>query len=563
MANTNATTSIRLGSIALALMLEACLAAGGNAPNNKGDSPKTAADPPGAPATGSMSAALNAGRLRRLSHREYNSVVRDLLGDLTRPADRFIEESYTNGYDNGSEGLAVQFDLAAQYQAAAEALAHTALISQRSMLLEGCDPVAAGEAACKAAFFSRFPARAFRRIPTDTELQRLEAVYTAGAAAGGFNSGIEATVSAILQSPGFLYREELGTPAKGGGMALTSYEIASEISFFLTGSMPDPKLLDAVAEGRLHTRADLEREARRLLETPKARANLAAFFNTWLATDRLTRLTKDPDVYPQFNEQMRASMTKEIDRFIGDVIWNGSSTLRELFSSNAGYVDGALASIYGAEAPAGAPGSDLSPTALDPNQRKGILTRAGFLAVHSAPDISAPVERGVFLRQAILCAPLPPPPPDVLQRFRMETPPPNQTTRERFAQHTSDPACSGCHQFIDGIGFGFEQFDAIGRLRTEEHGSPVDTRGILKGTDNDGPFEGGSELSMRLLSSRDFESCFVRQMFRFAMGRTESADDRSTLSSWSDAFSVDQPVTNLLVSIATDPAFLTRNQGRN
>jgi hypothetical protein len=495
-------------------------------------------------------------RIRRLSNREYNNVVRDLLWDNSQPASGFLDDSYANGYDNGSALLTVQTDQAERYQLAAEQLAQRAVEQHLGELLGGCMPACGAEDACVNGFLQTFSLRAFRRPATPAEIERLKAVYQTAYDIGGFALGIQTALEAILQSPAFLYREELGSgPAAVGDLvSLTDYEVASELSFFLTGTMPDDALLAAAGEGRLRTAEDLRREGERLLQTPSAKANLRQFFHQWLATNRLSTLTKDPAVYPDFNPALAASMTGELDRFFDDVLWNKSGTLRELFTSNESFADDAVGDLYGV---AGAPG--FAPVLLDPDQRKGILTRAGYLAVHSATSHSSPVERGVFFRQALLCTQLPPPPPDVLQRAMMEQPDPTKTTRERFSIHSSDPFCATCHRLIDLVGFGFEEFDGLGKFRATEAGKPVDDSGELIGTqDIDGVFQGASELSERLVGSQQFQACSVTQMFRFAMGQAETSDDRAILSQISNQFSADRPVSELIMSFVNSPLFLQR-----
>jgi hypothetical protein len=290
------------------------------------------------------------------------------------------------------------------------------------------------------------------------------------------------------------------------------------------------------------------------MQTASAQANVRQFFHQWLATNRLATVTKDPAFYPAFNSALAASMSAELDLFFNDILWNGSGSLRELFTSTASFADERLGALYGV---AGGPG--FAPVSLDPEQRQGILTRAGYLTVHSATSHSSPVERGVFLRQALLCTQLPPPPPDVLRRAMMEQPDPSKTTRERFAAHSADPFCHSCHQYIDQVGFGFEEFDAIGAFRTTENGKPVDDSGTLLGTrDADGDFRGVGQLSERLLTSRQFQDCVVTQMFRFAMGVAETTDDREILGRISNQFSVDQPLLKLVLAIVDSPLFVQR-----
>jgi hypothetical protein len=497
-------------------------------------------------------------RLRRLSNREYNNVVRDLLGDTSQPANRFIPDVYPNGYDNGSAGLAVQSDQALAYEAAAESLAATAVSTNLAGLLGGCDVTQAGQQACLDAFLASFAPRAYRRPLTATEVQRLRDIFQIGAAtAGGFGAGIQVALELILQSPEFLYREELGpidaVPYAGATTSLTRYEAASELSFLLTGSIPDAELWAAVLAGQFESAADYAREAARLLASPAAKTALRAFMHQWLGTDRLAGLTKDPAFYPTFKASMAGSMSTELDMFFDQVLWQGQGSLRDLFTSNQSFADTTLGQLYGA--PVTGPG--FQPVTLDP-VRKGVLGRAGYLAVHAATDSSGPIARGVFVLESMLCLPPPQPPANVPPAVPAGDPTvKNITTRQRFAQHVSSSFCAGCHQQIDGVGFGFEEFDGIGAYRTMENGQPVDSTGTIIGTGEiDGSYSGVPELAVKLAGSEHLVDCYVKQAYRFAMGQVEPATD--DLKSVRASFSSDARVTDVLMNLVDSPLFTTR-----
>jgi hypothetical protein len=496
-------------------------------------------------------------RLRRLSSREYNNVVRDLLGDTSQPANRFVRDVYQNGYDNGSAALAVQSDQVADYESAAESLAASAVQGRLAQLLGGCQPTPDNETTCLDTLISGFASRAFRRPLTDTEGQRLRDIFGAERQAGAsFARSVQTVLEVILQSPQFLYREELGAvgAAHGAQVALTDYEVASELSFLLTGSAPDDELWSAAAQGRLSTQQDYEREAARLLASQAAKDSLRTFLHQWLATDQLATISKDTSLYPLFSVSLAASMSSELDRFFDDVLWAGQGTLRELFSSDRSFADERLGWLYGVNG--GSRG--FQPVTLNAQIRPGVLTRSGFLAAHAALDSSGPIARGVFLLQAIMCLPPPPPP------FNPPSPPAANdpavkalTTRQRFDQHASDPVCASCHTRIDGIGFGFEEFDGIGGYRVVENGHPVDSSGTVIGTGEiDGDFRGAAELTARLAGSRLLAACFAKQAYRFVMGQVESPqDDRSWLPG---ASSTDDKMTSVMLAIVKSPIFATR-----
>jgi hypothetical protein len=195
---------------------------------------------------------------------------------------------------------------------------------------------------------------------------------------------------------------------------------------------------------------------------------------------------------------------------------------------------------------------------LDPKIRSGVLSRAGYLAVHADVDSSGPVSRGVFVMQSILCAPPPPPPANVPPVVAAGDPSlQTLTTRQRFSKHAKTPACAGCHDAIDGIGFGFEQFDGIGAYRATEHGNAVDSSGTILGTGEiDGPFTGVAELATKLAGSRHLIDCFARQAYRYAMGQVEGPDD--PLDALTAGFSSDARMTDVLLAIVSNPIFAAR-----
>jgi hypothetical protein len=545
---------VRLMLAAAALSLTVGCNGGGAA------SPSVQATLPPLPSSSPPGSGTPIRRLRRLSNREYNNVVRDLLGDLSKPADRFVTDVYQNGYDNGSAGLAVQSDQVLDYQSAAESLAANAVQGGMDRLLGGCTTATANERLCLEALLSGFASRAFRRPLTATEAARLRDVFAAESQDGAsFERGIQSVLEVILQSPQFLYREELGDDAAVGAASgtaalLTDYEVASELSFLLTGSMPDDDLWAAVQGGAFSTLQDYDREATRLLATPSARDSLRAFLHQWLATDQLATVSKDPTIYPAFGPSMAASMATELNQFFDQVLWSGQGSLRELFSSNQSFADATLGKLYGV----GSTGSGFVPVTYDAKIRPGVLTRAGFLAAHSALDSSGPVARGVFLLQSIMCSPPPRPPANV-----PPIPPPNDpsvqtlTTRQRFEQHVSDATCATCHTRIDGIGFGFEEFDGVGALRWFDNGQLVDSRGTVIGTGEiDGDFEGAAELAAKLAGSRLLAACFAKQAYRYAMGQVEGPED--DLSWLTRASSTDMKMTALLLAIVESPVFARR-----
>jgi hypothetical protein len=499
--------------------------------------------------------------LRRLTRGEYNNSVRDLLGDRTSPADRFPPDEVSGGFSNNAAVLGVSPLLAEKYQEAAEALAAAAVKDLPALV--GCDFAGGAEEACARQFILRFGRRAYRRPLTTAEGDRLLALYQVGRGGGSFGEGIEVVLRAVLQAPAFLYRIE-GRPGTPGGRPLApldGYEVATRLSYFLWGTTPDDGLLAAAERNQLGTADQIEAAARRMLSDPRARPMVAEFHRQWLGLGALDRLAKDAGVYPEFDEELRASMRAETAAFVEAAYFGTERTLTNLLTSDRGFVTPALARLYGVPPPSGA---GLQPVVLPVAERAGLLTQAGFLAVHALPDQSSPVHRGKLVREQILCQPMPPQPPGL-----MVTPPevdPRRPTRERFAQHASDPQCAGCHLLMDPIGFGFERYDGLGRFRSSDGGAAVDDRGEVTAADGSGfSFRGARELGEKLAASAQVQQCLATQWYRFAFGRLEGPGDQCSLREVQAAFAgspgVQGDLGELLVALTRSEAFRHRPAG--
>ncbi len=499
------------------------------------------------------------GPLRRLSRAQYNNTVRDLLGDTTRPADAFIAEEVPGAFAGSVALTQAAPATVEQYQSAAETLAATAVKNLAKLV--PCTPAAGAtaaiEEACAQTFIGSFGTRAFRRPLAADESTNLLALFRSVRAVGDFGLGIQAIVAATLQSPQFLYRVEL--PAAGAApgtvAALGPYQLASRLSYFLLETMPDDPLFASAAAGKLATPADLEREARRLLQDPRARDAAAGFFRQWLLLGKLDAQKKDAKLFPEFNEDLRTAMREEVTRFTTWALFDGDGRFETLLTSPRSMINAPLAKLYGAAAPAG---TGYSLVDLDPARRSGLLTLSGILSLTAADDSTSPVRRGKFVLDQLLCQSPPPPPPNVDTTF--PTPVPGQTMRERFATHTSNASCAACHLFIDPIGFGFEHYDALGKWRDLDGGKAVDSSGEIKNTrDINGPFDGAVELGHKLVASDQAHECMVKQWFAYAQGRSADDGDQASLKAVLAGFKAsDSNLRELIVSLVKSDAFRTR-----
>jgi hypothetical protein len=346
----------------------------------------------------------------------------------------------------------------------------------------------------------------------------------------------------MLQSPNFLFRVERG------GSALKPYEIASRLSYFLWDTMPDAALFHCAATGELDSPAGVEKTVRRMLAAPQAKQSLDEFVTQWMRFDRVLNTVKDRAEFPMFNPELAAAMTEETRRLIADAVWNDRDFMT-VFKADYAFLNSDLANLYKFPAPAGEFERVKFPADTD---RGGLLGEATFLALTSKPAETSPTARGLFVREQFLCQHVPDPPPGVNSNLPPVSPSKPLTNRERLGMHVSSPVCAGCHKLIDPIGFGFEKFDAIGGHRDkltltfapgrkERDKKPthatldLDTSGEVAGIPEAG-FHSPKELGRVLADSGECQKCVVKQLFRYAFGRPETAADRPLLESAFERF---------------------------
>jgi hypothetical protein len=313
-------------------------------------------------------------------------------------------------------------------------------------------------------------------------------LYTLGKTGVDAANGFRLVVEAMLQSPFFLYHHDVGATAtpQAGTVAITPYELASRLSYFLWNTMPDDTLFARAADRTLTTDSVLAGEVQRMLASDKAAGTISLFHRQWLDISELLDQTKDATVYPRYNAQLGDAMMQELALYSDYVVRKGDGLLKTLLTSNVAFPQGGLFSIYGMTQPSGY--TVGTPVTLDATQRAGILTQAAFLTRWSHGNQTSPVHRGKLVRLNVMCGYIMPPPANV------NTTPPVPTaatsTRERFSQHQANPECSSCHVLMDPIGLGFETFDGIGAFRTMDGLGAVDATGnvVNGGPDLDGVF---------------------------------------------------------------------------
>lgn len=538
---------------AVGALLLACEGRVGDAPLRPPSSDDSAPDPDAIACTEEQPGPR---LLRQLTRLEYQRSVADLLGVAPPDVDALPVEPRVEGYDNNATAQAFTSRHVDEYGATADAVAETAVAGSRASIV----PCGGTDITCARETITTFGRRAFRRPLTAEEVARYEALFDPAVTGGDFDAGVRMLVTATLQSPHFLYRSEVGEPTDESGVyALTGYEVATALSYQLLGTTPDVALLDAAEAGRLDTAEGVEAEARRLLEDPRARDQVAHMAQQWLGTHALLGSFKDPTIYPELTDAVRESMIEEERRFITHVVFDSTGRFDELFEADYVFVDAALRSFY--RMPAGGDGFERVPVP-EGVERGGLLTLGSLLASHAHSNESSPIRRGVFVRRRLLCHDLSPPPPSA-----DTTPPgldPSLTTRERFRRHTEDTGCRSCHQFIDGIGFAFERYDGAGAYRETEHGLPVDPSGQLIGLEGLTAgevydFSGPRELGGLLAESPTARACMAQQYFRYARGFVETPADRCAVDGLADRFlGSGGDIRDLVVAVFGQESFLRR-----
>lgn len=459
--------------------------------------------------------------VRRLNRNEYNNVVRDLLFVDFQPANDFPADDTGYGFDNIGDVLSTSPLLMEKYLDAAEAIASAAVMIPKKngevtafqkeyftlpLTKEAEETVFKG-------FVTTFMRRAYRREVRAEEVDRMMAVSKAVVDKGApFDARVQVVIQGVLVSPHFLFRWELdGAPSDPKAIRrLNEYELASRLAFFIWSSGPDDRLLDLAAKGVL--RKQLKAEVHRMLADPKAEALVRNFSGQWLQLRNLDIVRPDKSLFPTYTHKLRDDMRRETELLFADVL-RGNRPLTELLTARYSFVNGRLAALYGLS---NVRGDEFRKVALKGNTRAGVLGHASVLTLTSDPNRTSPVKRGKYVLDNILGIPPPPPPPNVPELE--EAGEIKGTVREQMAKHSTNAVCASCHKKMDPIGFAFENFDAIGRYRTEDNGAPVDAGGQL---DSGESFKNAAELRAIFATKKSdlFIRCVTEKMLTYALGR--------------------------------------------
>ena len=533
-------------AVATALLASACV-------GDIGD--RTSTNGSGAPSTGTTDAELELAPpvLPRLTATQYRNSLVALFGASIPDTPVEPDTNPHLFYSIGATSTTLSELGAQQYEQAADAVTHWIFgDAGRRAALVGCQPAAPGDA-CVSEFLTRFGRRALRRPLADDELARWVGVATTLAQPDAWE-GLRLAVAGLLQSPYFLYRVELGEPdpSAPGRRRLTGFEMASRLSFLLWDMLPDDALLDAAAHGDLDDADGVAAAAERLLAEERAHQTIQAFFGQFLDLGRLDDVTRDATNYPSWSPTMAASMRTEVEMLVDDVVTNGGDA-RSIFSTHTTFVNAELAALYGVDAP-GADATTFVPVELAADgPRAGLLTLGAFLTMNAHETQTSPTARGKYVRERVLCQSVPPPPANVntkLDPNEGETP---KTLREQLEEHRNNPACAGCHAFMDPPGLLFENFDSVGAYRTTQAGDlPIDASGDLDGK----PLDDAGDLAALLEEDPRVASCMVKQLYRHAQGRLETKGETPALDDLDADFATAQyDFRTLVVALVTHDAF--------
>jgi hypothetical protein len=480
--------------------------------------------------------------MRRLTLTEYVYTIRDLLGeDVTTLVAGFPADGLSaDGFDNNAESLEVQTNQLDVFEQAADALASRAVTqgSAARQHLAVCSEWA--DAACRRQVLQTFADKAWRRPTTPAEVDQLVALGANAGTSG--DDQVALALRGILVAPQFLFRvEKLPPPGTAGSYRVGAHELAARLSYFLWSSTPDDQLTQSAVAGNLVSAAGVSREVSRMLADEKAAGLADNFASQWLALRNLSGHAVDA-AFTAYTPALSASMSKETTSLFNYVVAQGLPAT-ELLTATYSFVDEPLAQFYGVSATNGR--AELGTT-----ERRGVLGQAALLTLTSYPNRTSIVRRGIWVLNNLLCAEPPPPPPADVDTTLPD--PSKGTLRERMAAHRADPKCASCHQLMDPIGLGLENFDAIGRYRETENGAAIDASGNY----TDGrAFKKPSELSALIAQDPRFVACISEKLLAFGLGRGLTSGDQAAATAVAQASGAQPSLRDLVANTAQSQVF--------
>jgi hypothetical protein len=525
--------------------------------------------------------------VRRISRVEYDNMVRDLGLDPnnTQPASQFVSEQLIDGGKGGNFNTNAYATISGtlmnqQYLNAAETLAAAAVAnsSQLSALL----PCTTQDATCAQQFITSFAGLAFRGQLDSPTSAALLALYNTVSAQFDFPTGIQAVIEAVLTSPRFLFVLEFGQPDSTGtakAIPLTPMELATRLSLYLWRSIPDQTLITAATGGHLVTASDVATQATRMIADPKAVDALQDFADQWLDIENMNSVAKDTSIKSWSTTLAEEMHMETLTTFSSTVLATTKNALSDLLTSSSSYVNSDLTTFYnnpsGYVPNNGSPGvaTDYKSTAVgsSTSPRMGILTDGSVLAIHAHTTLPSPTLRGRMIRQQILCEEVPDPPAAGVDGMPIPPPPSTitTTTRAAYLAHVAKGAvdggtnvCNGCHQYMDWLGFGFDNYDTTGAYITQENGTNVDSSGQFipyDSTDLSGTFAGTTDMITQLAGAQQVKQCFALEEFRYALLRSEVDADACSAQQIYQAFTSNGfNLQKLLIAVVSSNSFMYR-----
>lgn len=490
--------------------------------------------------------------VRRLTRAQFRNALYDLVG-----VDVDVHDLEPDSWDGdfatiGAAKVVTSERGVERYNEIVERAVSTVFSNaDQALRFVGCDPNA--DDICTTRFISRLGRLAWRRPLSSEELTPLLAL--ADATASDFEDpmqGLHWASVALLSSPNFIYRSELGVQPGAGIQRYSAHDMASRLAFLLWNSTPDAELLDAAANGELATSDGVRQNALRMLESPRGREVVGAFADEYMRLDRVSLQAKDPTLFPEYDASLQLAMVRDMRETWQAVAFDDNASAMDLFSTNRAFVNAELAGLYGVDSSGLDATTFRSVTFPTNSPRVGILGKAAFLSQYANQEEGSPTLRGKFIRKALMCMPVPSPPGNVDLVIDEAPPDMPMTKRERLARHRESPTCANCHAFMDPLGLPLETFDAIGRYRTTEVGLPIDPSGEFEGS----LVADARELGFAVAESETVAKCLVRKFYSYAMGFEERAVDRTVVDELTNVFQTSNyQLRELVLAIVSHDAF--------
>ncbi len=492
--------------------------------------------------------------LRRLTETQYRNSIADIFGPGIVVQGKFEPDRRIAGLlAAGSTTLSISPSGFEAYTKMADGIARQVVDEKNRAKLLACAPksTTAPDRDCAGQIISRYGAQLFRRPLTADEMKsRLDAADAATKLSNNFYTGIRYSLTTLLSAPDFLFRAEFAVPADKG-YTLDGYTRAARLSYMLWDTTPDAELLDAARSGALDTDAGVKSQVSRLMAAPRLESGMRTFFSDFLELDMLDTISKDPTIYPKFNDDIVSSAREETLRTVIDLTLKKDGDFRDLFTTRKTYINRPLAWIY--DVAYNLNGAWMPYEFREADGRSGILTDVSMLSMFSHPGRSSPTKRGVALMDIFLCEPTPTPPANVDFSIVNGTKDPTlRTVRERLMAHATTPTCASCHTHSDPIGLTLEQFDSIGERRLKDDGRDIDVSAVIAKKQ----FSGAAGLGQYLHDNPKTSACFVRKLYAYGVGADSEDVEKGAIQSFVDGFPAGgYRLSSLLRSMITSPQF--------